>query len=215
MRKIVRRKAAAIVRVGLALAVAMSIAGLVVGPARAQDASGANATVLRLGQPTRTNVRGRYVLSATLIGPGGKLVADREVSFYRHVDLMGPRDALLGSATTDSSGTAVLAYEPAVAGSQVLSARFAGAEGLPKAEASLVANVDDVFASYEQEPLPFASLRPWVLYLVTGAVVGVWVVLLTVLGTALSRIWALGAQEPAPEPSLAPAGADLVAVDAR
>ena len=60
----------------------------------AQEANGPRVT---LDPPTRTNKPGQLVLSATLVGPGGKLLSDQQVQFYQRVDLFGPREALLGS----------------------------------------------------------------------------------------------------------------------
>ena len=157
-----------------------ALCGAVAGTASAQVAPGA-ASMLKLDQPTRTNVKGRLVLSATLVAPDAKVAGERRVGFYQHVDLLGSRDALLGSATTDASGVAVLVYEPAQTGRQVVTARFAGADLLPASEASITFVVDEAVPPYDQEPLPYLAIRPWLTYLVSGAIIWIWLVLLFVL----------------------------------
>ena len=156
----------------------------------AQDDGGPRLT---LDSPTRTNKPGQLVLSATLIGPGGKLLADQQVQFYQRVDLFGPREALLGASSTDSSGVALLVYEPVERGRLSLVARFVGDATLAKAESTASVDVSDTNEPLPNEPLPFAALRPWLPFGIGGAVASVWLVLLGVFALAVFRIRAAGA----------------------
>jgi hypothetical protein len=156
----------------------------------AQDDGGPRLT---LDSPTRTNKPGQLVLSATLIGPAGKLLADQQVQFYQRVDLFGPREALLGASSTDSSGVALLVYEPVERGRLSLVARFAGDATLAKAESTASVDVSDTNEPLPNEPLPFAALRPWLPLGIGGAVASVWLVLLGVFALAVFRIRAAGA----------------------
>jgi hemin uptake protein HemP len=160
--------------------------------ASAQEASG---TRLTLDPPTRTSKPGQLVLSATLFGPSGKLVSDHQVQFYQRVDLFGPREALLGTSTTDSSGVAVLVYEPVERGRLSLLARYAGDDSLPRAESTASVDVSDTNAPLPSEPLPFAALRPWLPLGIGGAVASVWLVLLSVFAVAVIKINAAGAAQ--------------------
>jgi hypothetical protein len=159
----------------------------------AQEAGGSQLT---LDPPTRTSTPGQLVLSATLIGPGGKLVANQQIQFYQRVDLFGPREALLGASSTDSSGVAVLAYEPVERGRLSLVARFAGDASLPKAESAATVDVSDANDPLPVEPLPFAALRPWLPLGIGGAVAVVWLVLLGVFAVAVVKIRRGGAASP-------------------
>jgi hypothetical protein len=156
----------------------------------AQEAGG---TRLTLDPPTRTSKSGQLVLSATLVAPGGKLAPDEQIQFYQRVDLFGPREALLGASSTDSSGVAVLVYEPVERGRLSLVARFAGDASLPKAESTASVDVSDANEALPTEPLPFAALRPWLPLGIGGAVATVWLVLVGVFAVAVFKIRAAGA----------------------
>jgi hypothetical protein len=156
----------------------------------AQDDTGPRLT---LDPPTRTSKQGQLVLSATLVGPGGKLLADRQIQFYQRVDLFGPREALLGASSTDSSGVALLVYEPVERGRLSLVARFVGDPSLGKAESTASVDVIDTNEPLPNEPLPFAALRPWLPFGIGGAVASVWLVLLSVFALAAFKIRAAGA----------------------
>ena len=148
---------------------------------------------LTLDPPTRTSKPGQLVLSATLVGPNGKLLADQQIQFYQRVDLFGQREALLGASSTDSSGVAVLVYEPVERGRLSLVARFAGDASLAKAESTASVDVIDTTEALPTEPLPFAALRPWLPFGIGGAVASVWLVLLGVFALAVVKIRAAGA----------------------
>jgi hypothetical protein len=170
----------------MALSVALALS---TSSALAQEPSG---TTLQLDPPTRTNTPGQLVLSATLVGPNGKLLPERQIEFYQSVDLFGPREALLGGAVTDSTGVAVLLYLPVERGQLSLIARFDGERNVPKAEARATVDVVDTNAPLATEPLPFASLRPWLPVGIGAVVATVWSVLLGVFGYAVLKVRAFG-----------------------
>lgn len=169
----------------LALALGLGLgAALLLGaaPAPAQEQTGAAPTV-KLSEPTKTNTRGQLVLGASLRSPDGKPLTDRQVEFYLQTSVFGPRDAHLGTATTDSTGMAMLVYEPATRGQQSIKARFAGAKDVPGAEATATIEVRESVEPFHEEALPLASVRQWLPFALTGVVVAVWSVVLGALVT--------------------------------
>ena len=186
----------------LALVLAAAVAALAAGLASAAEVPKAG-TVLKINEATTTKVKGQLVLSATLTTADGKPLSNRRVDFYQRVEMLGARDALLGSATTDSTGTASLAYQPAQAGKQTIKVLFAGAEGYAAAEASSQVEVTQVGTLYPEEPMPFGLIGAWLPYALGAAVLAVWIVLLSVLlNTALGIRGAASAAEPSRQPSV-------------
>jgi hypothetical protein len=168
--------------VGFAVGLVVALAGG--APTAAQSA----APTLKVNGATRTSTRGVLALSATLSRADGTPLPDQEVSFYQQVDLFGPRDALLGSAATDSGGVAVLLYQAATRGRQTIKATFGGSSGVGKAEASTAIDVRDVVDPYEPDAEPLASLRQWLPVALTSVVVAVWALVLGIAGTSILRI---------------------------
>ncbi len=176
-------------RVWAMSAAVLGLLALVVALAPAA-ASGAEppqpAPVLKVIGASPGRAKGQLTISATLTAPDGKPLGGREVSFYQRVDILGPREASLGTATTDSTGTASLAYQPAQAGKQTIGARYAGGEGFGKAEAAATIDVAQAAELYPAEPAPFGLVGEWLPYALGATVLAVWGVLLAVLvGTVL------------------------------
>lgn len=64
----------------------------------------------------------------------GSAIAGEEVEFLRQVDFLGPREIVIGQASTDVSGDARLGLNPTSQGSWRVIARFAGDERYHPAE---------------------------------------------------------------------------------
>jgi hypothetical protein len=102
------------------------------------------------------DVRDRgYVLDARIVSKAdGKAVANAVVRFYDVVQLLGTREMLIGSATTDGLGTVSIYYKPAQGGQHRIIARPASAalaatDGVATIDATVIAG-----ASYARERLP-------------------------------------------------------------
>src|SRR6185437_10518477 len=92
----------------LSLAVA---AVLLPGVANADQSPAPAPSLLKLSMMPRPplkgiDVTGQYLLTATLTTQDGKPINNVTVSFYEQAQLFGTREALLGTAITDSTGSA-------------------------------------------------------------------------------------------------------------
>lgn len=159
-------------------------AAFAAGP-EAAGAAAPMATTLKLDAGPRMDkgvrVKGQLILSATLTSADGKPLSDRSVTYYQAVDLFGSRDALLGSATTDSTGNATLLFIPAQPGSTKLKARFEGNPQFKRAEAEEVEQVSDAVVPFRQQAPPLAVVATWASYGVGVLAFAAWAVLLGVL----------------------------------
>jgi hypothetical protein len=159
------------------------VLALTLAPVRV-DAQAAASTTLALSPAAPTTVKGQLSLSAKLMGDDGKPLSGQEIDFYVPVELFGSRDAFIGTATTDSTGLAMLGYQPAQVGRQPIVARFVGTASHAPSEASGDIQVSEVVPAFKAEPLPFAGLREWLPGGLVGLVLIVWGVLLGIfLGT--------------------------------
>lgn len=183
---------------------------LSVMPALATAQTQGAPTRLTMSEPARGGLKGHLTLRATLQDSGSKALGMRQIAFFEQSTVFGPRDVLLGSATTDSTGFAAIDYQPAQAGQQTIIARFAGDEAYAPTQVSAAIEVREVVPIYAEEALPLASVRQWLplglasLVLATWAVL-IWVAVRTVLGvrTAGRRQVArvIGSAQTAPERS--------------
>jgi len=170
----------------LALLLALAWAAVFAVEGAAADTPSGATVNLKLNSPTVATANTKLTLTVTLAGPDGKPLSNRSVDFYQQVQLLGTREAYLGSALTDSTGTATLAYQPAESGKQTIAARFAGEEGYAQGEAVSTIDVTRTAALFPAEPLPLLPLGRWLIYGVGLLVLATWVVLLSLLaGTAL------------------------------
>jgi hypothetical protein len=181
-------------RFGLSLVLAVAIAALGAssGPVALATPLHADATTLTLSGDQRLDpkgavMKGQYVISATLKA-GDKFISQQPVVFREHVDLLGPRDADLGTAVTDSTGTALIFDQPAETGPQMLSAQFAGNDAFAGSSATLTLDVREVVPVFTPVPSPLASLGKWLT--VSLGVLGVvfWAVVLGVFTRAVVKI---------------------------
>jgi len=126
-------------------------------------------------------VKGQLILTATLTTADGKPVSDQSIRFFEQVTFMGgPREALLGTATTDSTGVAAIQYQPAQKGTDQIVARFASSGDYQAAEAHLSLDVNEVVAPFTTQPVPFAAVGTGLSVAFALLVVGACAVLLGV-----------------------------------
>jgi hypothetical protein len=148
--------------------------------AQSQPAAQPQITKLTLSQPSTGGTKGHLTLRVTLTDGGGAPLNDRSISFYEQTNAFGQRDALLGTAVTDSSGYAAIDYQPAEAGSQLIKVRFLGDDQLAASDASSTIQVRDLVPPYSPEPLPLATVRAWLPLGLASLVLATWAVLIGV-----------------------------------
>ncbi|MBI3966563.1 MAG: Ig-like domain repeat protein [Chloroflexi bacterium] len=157
------------------------LAGLGSGIVAADDLSPSLAPELRLDRATKTGAKGQLALSAVMTTSAGKPVSDAPVAFFQEVEFFGARAAHLGTAVTDATGTAIISYQPAQRGRQVIRARFDGDPRYAKAEATATIEVRDAVTQLESEPLPLAQVREWLPWGLSAVMVAVYAGLFGVL----------------------------------
>lgn len=117
-------------------------------------AAAAAKTTTSLAVTPDTRDRG-YVLDVRVVSKAdGKPVANTLVRFYDTVQLLGAREMLIGTGTTDGLGTVSIYYKPAQAGTHHILARpantqLAATDGLATFDASAVAP-----SAYKRDRLP-------------------------------------------------------------
>ena len=126
-----------------------------------------------------------YVLRARLTTSDAKPMNQVTVSFYELVELLGEREMLIGSATTDGQGRASLTYLPAVAGQREILIRSSASGSVAPVEgrATFVATV--AAPAYHPEGRPLARFADAVPSVVGVIVLAVWALIgFALLGTA-------------------------------
>ena len=159
---------------GIAALVVLSVT-----PVWAQSQTASEGTQVSMSAPARA-AKGHLTLRATLSTTAGKPASEKVINFYEHVDLFGGRDALIGSATTDSTGYGAIDYQPVETGSQTIKVRFAGDNQLSATETSSTIDVREATPVYSPEPLPLATVRQWLPLGLASLVLATWAVLLGV-----------------------------------
>ena len=131
---------------------------------------------------------GQYAITAIMTTADGRYVAKRPVQFVENVEFFGRRSMQLGSAVTDSTGFAMVVYQPSQTGQHTIIARFAGDKQYAASDARYTLDATEVVPPFTAEPLPLASVGRWLS--VSLAILGVafWAVLLGVLGRTVWRI---------------------------
>ena len=157
----------------------------------------ATTTTIKLSSSQRlddngTPMKGQLILSAVMTAPDGKTINGQVISFYENVDLLGTRQALLGTATTDSTGSAAIAYQPAQSGNQTIIARSVGSAGFAAAEGQMSLDVSEVVPPFRSEAKPLASIGDAMAIIFGVATAGTWLVLLGVLLRAIVGIRSAG-----------------------
>lgn len=152
----------------------------------------AAATTLKFDGSTPTRTQGIVALAAILTGPDRKPLSKRPVNFYEHVDLMGPREALIGTAETDSTGTATVSYQPSNDGAQTITVRFPGDTAYAASEASDTIQISGAVPPYAPLAEPLA-VPAWLLPRAMGLlIVLTWLILFGVFITTALGIRRLG-----------------------
>lgn len=118
-----------------------------------------------------------YVLTARVRSSDGKAIGDTKVRFYDIVELFGEREMLIGTATTDVSGRASLAYLPATAGKREIIALFPGADHLPPVRGRVGLDATVAAPPYRAESSGLALFSTRVPYAVGVVVLVVWAVI--------------------------------------
>jgi len=172
------------------LAAALSIAAmlfLVLGTSVSESASQPSPATMTLNTAPSLDgkghkITGQLLLVVTFTAADGTALNNKTVDFYEHVTFVGSdREAKLGTATTDSTGVAAIAYRPAQNGQHTLVARFAGDEAAAKTETTSTIKVSDAVSPFAPKAAPLASVRQWLSVGVAMVVVGVWMFLFGIL----------------------------------
>ncbi len=157
-------------------------------------------TALMFGGSSPTRVKGQVTLSATLTTNGNKPLSNQPIDFYESVQLLGARESYLGTAQTDSTGTATLGYEPASTGTRMIRASFAGAEGYASSQATGPIAIAETRPLFVEEPRPFGVVGQVLPYALGAVVLAVWGLLAFVLlrtASGIAGAASLGARRPA------------------
>ena len=166
------------------------------GTAAQQPAAAAapNAAHLALSVHPSSNASHGYVVGAEVRTPDGTPAGDATVSFYEAVDFFGPREELLGTATTDSSGSASFTYLPATTGSHRIVARSSGIAKVASGQASETFTAAIAAPAYRDHVPAITAFYNLVPYGVGVVVLAVWLLIaFALIGTA--RGVARGARE--------------------
>lgn len=177
-----------------ALALALGIAALTASPALGADPR----VALRAGVAQD----GSWQLTATVQDAQGAPASGEEVRFAVRQEFMGtPRNVTLGTATTDTSGTATLRYVPSWNGDQAIVASVsapAGAVGGGVVSGPVTIHVTDAVPAIPDRPGTLDAVGVASLPVAVLVVLAVWGLL---LGTFVSAV--LGVARPRLRPARA------------
>ncbi|MDO8506237.1 MAG: hypothetical protein Q7S41_01365 [Candidatus Limnocylindria bacterium] len=136
-------------------------------------------------EPAAKEARG-YAIEARLVGKDGKPLADTEIAFYDVVELLGPREMLIGAAKTDGFGTAAIDYLPAEGGTHTIAARPTQWDRLAATQATATIQAARVApTTYAHEQLPLDSFSTRVPYVGAFVLLAIWALFaFVVLGSA-------------------------------
>ena len=184
----------------LALSLAV-MAALLPGVANADQSPAPPPSLLKLSMTPRPplkgiDVTGQYLLTAILTTQDGKPVNNVTVSFYEQAQLLGTREALLGTVVTDSTGSATIVYQPAQTGSKTVIARFAGTDGLAPANITEKVDVSTAVPPFSSKPLPFSQISEYLGVGIGLLVVVTWLILLRVLVGAILGVRGAASRRP-------------------
>lgn len=127
-----------------------------------------------------------YVLEARLLTRESKPINEAKVSFYDVRDLLGPREMLIGTATTDGQGSATVKYLPAEAGRHEIVARYvpSGQTDVVVTRTSFEADVT-AKPSSSAEVLPLARVTAVLPAVAAAVLLAVWILFaFALIGTA-------------------------------
>ncbi len=136
-----------------------------------------------------------YALRATVRTKDGAAAGSATVRFYEIVDLFGQREMYIGTATTDGTGAASIAYLPSRVGSHQIVARTVAAGQLDAAVGWSTFESSVAAPPYVAPTRPLAAFSDRVPYAVGLVVLGVWsLIAFALLATARGVIG--GARSP-------------------
>lgn len=150
------------------------------------------ATSLKFSGATTTKTAGIMALRATLTSADGKPVNKRTIDFYQQVQLMGTREAMIGSAETDSTGTATLSYHPAENGQQTIIVRFAGSDTFAASEGRGAITVAGAIPLYVPPSAPLATPAQWLPRILGMLIIATWLILFGVFFVTTRGVSRLG-----------------------
>lgn len=184
--------AVALVLGSLALLVEVAVAA----PVQPDPTGMAITTAPRL-DPKGHKLAGQYLVVATLKTADNQVVANEPVSFYEQQQFLGKlRDVLIGTVTTDSSGTAVVPFQPVQVGQHTLIARSAGDAQYGPSETKSTLQVSQVVTPFPAIVEPLASIRAGLTIGVVLIVASVWLFLAGLAVRAFFGIRAASATQP-------------------
>ena len=114
-----------------------------------------------------------YVVEAQVLGKDGSAVNEVAVRFYDVVDLLGPREMLIGTEPTDGQGRATLTYMPAEAGAHTVIARYVARSAPGEARTTFQADLSAA-STYEREHLPLADVSESLPPVAAAVLLAVW-----------------------------------------
>jgi len=162
------------------------------------DPTGLSVTTAPRLDPKGHPMVGQYLVVATLKTADGTAVENQPVSFYEQVQFIGQmRDALIGTATTDSTGTAVVAYQPVQTGVHTLVAHSAASAQYAQSATTSTLQVSQVVSPFPAVIEPLASVRAALTIGVALVVIVVWAFL---IGLAVRAITGIRAGSEAMQP---------------
>lgn len=119
---------------------------------------------------------GTWRLTSSVTASDGRALSQTAVTFTAATEFFGERWVPIGTAVTDTSGTASLVYRPTWNGAQTLVARTSGTDG-PQTSEPITIEVTGALPGIAQEREDLPIVRAWALPIGVGVVVAVWVVL--------------------------------------
>ena len=143
-----------------------------------------------------------YVLAVRVRTDDAKPVNEATIRYYEIVDLIGSREMLIGTVTTDGQGQGALVYLPAQLGSHQIVARFAGRDQIAPAEARMWFEAVVAAPAYEPGVVPLSGFTRVVAIVVDAIVLFVWA-LIAFAFTSTARGVRRGARDLGPKGDLA------------
>lgn len=168
-------------RLGMAVGVALVVTLLLGDVALADHLR----TVCDVHATASAKLEQGYVLDVRLRTTDGRPVNEATVRFYEVVELLGAREMLIATGTTDGQGNASTTYLPARTGQHEIVVRFAGRDHFTRAEGRASFEATVAAPPYRPETGALSSFTAVLPYGVGAVVLGVWALIAFALfGTA-------------------------------
>lgn len=118
---------------------------------------------------------GTWRLDATVLQSDGRGQSQVPVTFMARVDFFGERWIPVGTAVSDTTGTASLLYLPTWNGDQILVARAGGEAAM--SSAPVVIRISGALPGVPSEPEDLPIVRAWAIPVGAAVIVTVWIIL--------------------------------------